>query len=1229
MTVPIATSSYQLHRMVLLNAGTNQHVPSGRITSLDPRGGAAVLGENGVGKTTTLRIIPLFFGHLPSQIVASGQGQEPMIRFVIPTDASAIAFEYQRGSASEEDRRMAVIRRRADDHDVPFYRIYRCGFRKDLFVLDGRFLSDEDTQAKANELGIVTTSKLTTSEYRSVILRTPAVSRDKARLRAYSLDFSFGPKGLDNLDRIVAAMVKKHIAFADIVQVAVGMVQNDLGQGGERAKLTFKQGREPIQRWLNNRAACQAAFNLTTSFAEMDDDLKNHRQAEVGFRALRADSLALVGAREREQGAIEKTLQAMTERHNEELEIAANRRIGLDAKAGAAAKVAAETKRAFEEAHSTQEMFKREEALHWDGQIGKILELQSEANSSHKQIELSEAASADAARSYALNEHMERESALQARTRLDQGKDGYRASLQKAIEAIDASQRQQIEESEAIVRGQREALEEEKEPLSEQRGVWSHQKTRPAASAEAEAAKEALNVALQRAMDGLAPARQTLENAAKSESIARQSFLDQEKTIDATRSRLAQVEVALGQALAHLQPREGTVLAALRASPDEEWKRTVAKAINPALLDRSDLDPFLAEEDGATLYGWRVNTAAIATPAWADDEATQLAVSEAREHFADASASLVEEQKRLAQRSRFIREAELIVQTETAALGLRSRQVEELKAQLGAAQDRLEKERRDCTRVASDELAKLELQLRDNRKKRVALDLAHEIEIKAIHERHEQDGRDARARCNQHLAAIDQSMLVLDARLKQTLQVLKQQLNEHLSAKGVDTVRLDDMRQLLNMQLTTLAQLESKVGLVHRYRKWIEAGGATTVVSLQEAAAKAAQASRFAGSALTTFDERVAEDSKKFKAALTERDNRLSDLADALAILRSVDATFGDYQAVGVSVIDLGTPAKEMQGRVRSAQATLSKLETEIERRSGTLRQTLTAKPSSVKELVEATMEPIDSPDPITRASALANCYRLIGPQVANDVNMTLRTLLANIAAFSGAIKSFEKEVRHFNERLQRGLNAVKGFDRLSNPRLDIVTNFEDLGFYKKLTRMEEIARTHANEVGRDFARDLPPDETARALGDFMTVLGPEGNVEVNLSQFITLSGSITENGTPKPFRRASELENVSSEGLTSIVLTTLMTALLNVVRGDESIAIPWVTDEVSKYDSRNFRSLMEWLRDNRIDVVTASPELGAVQHAMFARRYLFEDRGRIREYVPKDASAAADGVMA
>ena len=45
-------------------------------------------------------------------------------------------------------------------------------------------------------------------------------------------------------------------------------------------------------------------------------------------------------------------------------------------------------------------------------------------------------------------------------------------------------------------------------------------------------------------------------------------------------------------------------------------------------------------------------------------------------------------------------------------------------------------------------------------------------------------------------------------------------------------------------------------------------------------------------------------------------------------------------------------------------------------------------------------------------------------------------------------------------------------------------------------------------------------------------------------------------------------------------------------------------------------------LKDNRIDIVTASPSLDLMQRGYFARRYLFEDRGRVRLYQPHPSSA-------
>jgi hypothetical protein len=410
--------------------------------------------------------------------------------------------------------------------------------------------------------------------------------------------------------------------------------------------------------------------------------------------------------------------------------------------------------------------------------------------------------------------------------------------------------------------------------------------------------------------------------------------------------------------------------------------------------------------------------------------------------------------------------------------------------------------------------------------------------------------------------------------------------------------------------------------LVQRWSKWLENFGTAGVETLRTIAVQAQESSRLQALKLSEFDAEAAKATREYELSLSTQQKRLDDIEDELAVLAELEDEFGDYQASGGSVIDLKTTARELRGLVHGDRKALTALTESIAKRSAQLRQNLTARESQVRELVETSLEAVSESSDIRRAEELCACYKHIGPQVANDVNLTLKTLLSNIGAFQKSIHSFEKEVAAFNDRLQSGLSGVRRFERIKDMRLDIITNFENLGFYKKLARMNEVVRRHANEFGKDYTRELPPDETARALGEFMTVLSNDGGLEVNLSSHISIKGSVTDNGQHKEFKRASELENISSEGLTSLVLITLMTALLNTIRGSDPVHVPWVTDEVGKFDSKNFLALMLMLQENRIDVVTASPELGPAQQAMFAQRYLFEDRGRIREYRPSGAAS-------
>lgn len=1208
---------YQLCRMILINVGTNMHVPSGRITAIDPRGGAAVLGDNGVGKTTTLRILPLFFGHQPSHIVAASHGQEAMIRFIIPTDASAIAFEYQRGSNDEADLRLAVIRRRADDPDVPFYRLYRSGFRKELFVSDGRFLSDEETQQKATELGIPTTSKLTTSEYRSVILKVPANSKDKDKLRRYSVDWSFGPKQLDNLDRIVAAMVKKHINFADIVQVAVGLVQHDLGQGAERAKLSFKQGREPIERWLRNREACIDAFNRAPSFVELEDDLREHRAAEARYRSCRADVAVLTQAREKEASAIALVLGNLEEARATKLELELEQKRSLEETAATCSRTAASAKLAADEAVALANNFETEGASRWELLVQELPVLRANLQTAQSQVEAAQAHHQEATAHYSRLETEARTRANDEILALEKSKEPHRTRLAESLAQINAAESEALRLCDEEFSAKRQKLDEDKEPLLEQRGTWENVKKNPAASNEAQRELEEAGELLQKQTEDAARVQRLSDQKLREQERARAAFSAQEGEVAKARSFVLAAQDRLTEAEARLNPTSGTLLAALRAQGDGLTHRNLARVINPELLQRDDLDPMLIEEGSETIYGWRMNTAAITLPDWADDSLARASIDAAQERLSAAQGALQIQVADLESKGKRLKDLDQAVQTTQARVAVLNAQTQECKNRQETARLRVATERKNAASMAEEQLRKINTALEALKLQRRSLDRDHAAAKAAAKETHEKLRSEANSLCTTALSAIDENIVKVKTDLSEALKRLAQQLKEHLSKEGVDVTRLNALKDEVQRLRAQVHDREDHKPLVDRWKKWLEDGGPSRVEALKAASQRATQASIEAARQHSDQLQSMQKSAAAYEAAVTEQTKQQKRVLEDIETLEQLDLSFGDYMAVGSSVIDVSTPASTLKGKARGIRAEIDRLESSITKRTLTLRQALTTKNSTVKDLVEASLGETEDESIISRATALCGCYRQIGPQVANDINITLKALLSNIGAFQKAIQSFEREVGSFNRRLQSGLNEVRCFDRVKDLRLDIVTNFDGLGFYKKLSRMEDVVREHANEVGRDHSRDLPSDETARALSEFMSVLGSDGNVEVNLSQHITLRGSISDNGRHKEFKRASELEGISSEGLTSLVLITLMTALLNTIRGAEPVHVPWVTDEVGKFDPNNFRALMQRLRDNLIDVVTASPELGPAQQAMFAQRYLFEDRGRIREYRP------------
>jgi hypothetical protein len=1206
---------FQLRRMVLVNAGTNKHVASGRITMVDPRGGALVVGENAVGKTFTLRLIPLFFGHSTRDLVALEKGQEGS-SFIFPSPLSAVCFEYQRGSDAPENLRLVVMRPRLDGSDAPEYRIFPCGYRKELFVQESRFMGDEGTVEAARKLGIVPTKKLTTSEYRSVILRHGFSGQDSKKLHAYSLANSFSNKPLPNLDKLVATMVKKSLRFEDLVSVAVGLIQDDIGLETHRGTLKMRQQKGDIARWMSNLHAARRAVALQPRIEALRSIRLDVITRESEWRKRHHDVKELVRLRTEEKEQVEADLKSQEALRAQAVELEQSDIRAREQAAHAAGNLSSEAAAKYETARGQMEFFKREDAERWVRDLSRELPLSNERAGLVERQRVLQAAATDAALAHSEAVGGIERASSATTAALEAQKSPLRDQFDNDITTIGSSERQAVQALDEELEGKKRELEERRaeleKPAAEARACIAN----PAAPAGLQEAVRSTSSKLISLGDQEARAGREAAEADRARSLAMQAFSAAEQRIASLKKRERDAQEQLSVLRERMTPEAGTLLSALRSHDDDSWKRNLARVLNPELLGRSDLKPSSLPEGGESLYGWMVDVAAIDLPAWADDECIRKEVAAAEASLADLRQALEDAQKGLPKLSADHQAAQKRhLEAEAEALVLVERR-RELASALTEAEAALARGLKEEKEKAEGSLRRVEAELGELRQQLERLRSERAHRLKQLRDTHEDQRNAARKRRDDGIDALNTSIREVDVKKHAQLQVLNEQFQAQLREKGIDPKLVEAIASRvreIDIELVTLAE---KKPLVESYTAWLRECGPDVVRSLGLVAADAAR--RAAAAAADVDAAKVA--ARKAHVAYEERTNaqreRRAVLESEVLKLTPLLAHFDGYISTPHDRVDTTMSADEMRRVVGEQHLALKQVMSTLGAELHHCISELTISESTVKQLVNSIV-PGQDESAYSRSTSLLEAYRRLPEQVIGELNNSLGTILNQISQFLRRIAAFETEVSKFNSKLQEALVEIKRFERLSELKLNIVADFKKLEFYDKLKGMDEVIRRHLSVHESYGSTQLPSKETVHALNDFMGVLKEDGLLEVDLSKHIALHGSVVENGRPRSFKSAGELSNISSTGLTSLILITLLVGLVYVVRRGEPVCVPWVADEVGTFDQRNFKALLELLKSNQIDVITATPHVDPTLLMLFSHRYMLLDRGEIALYEP------------
>lgn len=1214
----------RLRRMLLVNTRTSGNFTSACINEIDPRGGASITGENAVGKTTTLELVPLFFGTLPSQITEAVGGREPMLKFVLPMPYSAIVYEYQCGADESHDVRCAVLRRTENDHR-PVYRFIKGAFREEAFLRadeQGRQLFCDDKQMVDAyiSMGAECSRQLDIAEYRAVILGTEARTQDAKALRRMSMVYGLG-KRLTNLDRLIAAVAKERLDFKDFVRVAITIVQERLNTHGDapsRQKVTLRQSKDQIDRWLRDRNALEVALGLAMDVDLLRETIEQHSQAETVLRGVRREVPPALALRKQRLISTQDALSDARSDLRAHLRRTEDTLRSLSDEASVGYQLRIDTQLAVQAEGERRKSLQLSQVPEWASELDRVGQMEVELDILVSREKAVVGKSGDIEMRFADLITKAETAALKAASDIRAKKDSARSRAAEQEDAIRTTQSCRLRDLESEFSAIKDALEPQIQKLVDEKASREAQVKAAQPSQAAMGALECARTAVRQAGQRVIDATKAAAIAKSQYDQARRDHQDAESAVDRASGRVAEAESQVAQAHVRLTPPDGSLLSVLRASADDNWKGGLAKVIDPVLLARTDLTPaFDPNADHGTVFGWLLETSSIPLPSWSDD----LKLREALAHC----------ERTLDAARRRRDEATAAMQQASGNLKLKKTAIDEADAEASVARNRHDKAHREEEASAAQcdiEVAELkrsgaglvsELVSR-LAEKRAQLKAAGD-HLKASRGSSENGLTEAlrrhRDEVQRTIDAMEEQAITATAQGEASAKLLRTDRDKLLAVEGVDPTRLSELRE-------QKASLEQRISTVYGHRptvslwsQWLSEGGEQILIELKEAAERAEAADKKARIALRHYEQNANNLEQQLGKIVSDLESHERTIAAEITALQVVIGEHGLREET-TQQADPEQTLEDLRDRLNKAVAKVDECETLVRRRHGPIRDALTGRASSVADYVQGCLDALSGEMSLMgKAAELCIIYdglkRQVLPNVINDVT----TILNQVRQFRGVITRFESEVAHFNKDLQRGLNVAQ-FHRIESLKVAIVSNFGELSLMREIDEIDKVAREHETSLAVNDRAQLPDAQTASALTKFLQLLRQDSTVELDLASHVDLKGSVTVNGQTRHFSRPADLEHISSTGINAIILISLLVGMLNMIRGENDIYIPWISDEVGKFDPGNFKGLMDTLRENRIDPVTASPTLTHAEFRHFARRYIFKDRGSIGVFAPQ-----------
>lgn len=1193
----------------------------------------ALTGTNGIGKTSFLKLLAIFYGTRPSNLAREGGNLVSFSEWYLPRPTSFIIFDYE----NHEGHRCCVVVHHNSGTGYA-YRLISGPWEPELAYLDpdaGQLVPPADLIAHCNRLGRTCTTALNHSTYRQIIQYNstsgPLGDNDDIRQRQLIQHcrprFSLAPRRADvaGIDTIILTLIDSGNSYSALRTVIADILQQD-NDDPTSTLASFKA--DDFQQLIDNYEGCMLFEQHLIERIRKLDELGTEYESAASQLAKTKRRLSLL-----RDGALDERMlvREQLDNHRQEQRTyedkAEENRVAVDGRLS-------EARVNFQEAETK---LSRLDKQHQQYQLKKIDDmialcqrqpiLQAELGARETELKAIDQEGADVLATY--------------QQLIQQEKDEYQTLIDTQQEqaridqdTLENEQRVDQQRWDQEIKQRQEAHALERTPLQQQhsqvqqtlielRGeldMTRRYKVLPedqAAIDDALAAQSEWHHAVA-VIDKEEREHNQHQEAWKSrqqELIRQQEGLDRSEK-DAKTERL--------DLQRQLDASDTTLLGFLRKHYDD-WPDTIGRVLSPGMLMREDLNPELVEGGPRTLYGIDltldgVEPAAVVSPDSIRAEISRLeselqSIAAERNALAADSSRLQREKKELDRQGVALRQRRANAESE----------LEQRKSQYDGVRERASDKHRDRCDSLRQQVEHLDSQVQQVGKRLNEMDSEHKRELFNMATSKEQSRQDCAEKRDHARQASDTAIVELREKRDSSVRDLETKLDAALADKGINSHARRTLVNTINDLKRDLSLIDRQLPEVNEYQRWLtdewsQRPDLNRAYEATEGILNQVQRER------NELEAQSRQKMQEFKArrdtlnaALAELETTITTTDRVLTSLGHVDADPQATLQVGQTVKDLEYDAQVLIKRQQSMNKDAARMFDTISTlylQRGLQKSPHAAHIDAIARQARQEAEDLGSAwrYAISHLAATATDFHDAQRQ---KLIVQGQSLGDKVCDSRGRLDTLHKSIMSLGREATKRAKAVaQSFKSLEIDEVKIQSQIRSLDFWTVLDSFEQHFKRWRG-LGDD---QLPSVTYIEAVKRVLQLLNT-GRLKTTLPECFTLEVTLYDSNRLKSITNDQSFKASSSEGLKVLLQSMLFVSLFELLRKDADLQLIFPLDETLRLASGNYIPLLQALNERQIVTVAGFPEGSPEILAHFEHGYEFYRENtnaplEIRQYV-------------